>query len=73
MYNGEWKDGKHHGKGKMTYANGDVYDGEWEDGKMTYADGVVYNGEWKDGKKHVGKMTYANGDVYDGEWKMIAR
>ena len=41
----------------VTYANGDVYKGEWKDGKrngqgkMTYAHGYyVYEGEWKNGK-----------------------
>ena len=58
-------------KGKMTYANGDVYDGEWKDdlprkGKMTLANGDVYDGEWETKK---GKMTYVNGNVYDGEWE----
>ena len=36
----------------MTYANKDVYEGEWVDKK----------------KQGRGIMTYYNGDVYDGEW-----
>ena len=28
---GWWKDGKRQGKGVMTYANIDIYDGEWKD------------------------------------------
>ena len=45
-------------KVKMTFANGDVYDGEWKDskrhgkGKMTSAVGDVYDGKWKDNKKY---------------------
>ena len=31
-YEGEWKNGKHHGKGKMIYSPGNVYEGEWKDG-----------------------------------------
>jgi len=27
LYEGDWKNGKLHGEGKMTYANGNVYDG----------------------------------------------
>jgi len=40
-------------KGKMTYTNGDVYDGKWEDGgpygqgKMKFADGVEFVGNFK--------------------------
>jgi hypothetical protein len=33
MYQGEWKDDKKHGKGKYTYASGNVYEGEWKDDK----------------------------------------
>jgi len=64
-YNGEYiiEKGKQirNGKGKMTYKNGDVYDGEWKNnekhgkGKMTYG---------KDGDVH---KKYKNG-VYEGHW-----
>ena len=30
-YDGEWKDGKMHGKGVYTYINGDQYEGEYSD------------------------------------------
>ena len=42
---------KRHGEGKMTSANGDVYDGDWREdkphgmGKCTYNDGNIYKGE----------------------------
>jgi len=26
---GEWKDGKLHGQGKRTFANGEYYEGNW--------------------------------------------
>lgn len=39
-----------HGKGKLTLANGDVYEGNYENSK----------------KSGIGKYTYANGDVYEG-------
>ena len=41
-----------HGNGKMTYANGNVYDGQWLNDK-------------KEGK---GTMTYIDGNIYDGQW-----
>ena len=59
----------------MTYANGDVYNGEWANdtkngqGTYTFSNGDVYNGEWADDNKNgQGIMTYANGDVYEGRW-----
>ena len=73
-YEGEWKDDNHH-FGKMTYVDGDVYEGSWSllghdgNGKMTYVDGDVYEGEWEDGEKHGrGTMTYACGQKYQGEF-----
>lgn len=44
--------GEFHGKGQMTHANGDIYQGEWKDGKAEgtgiFYDkkGSMYNGEW---------------------------
>ena len=52
-------DGERRGQGKMTFANGDVYEGGWKDGKMSgygkkiYAEGnKVEEGLWKGGKLH---------------------
>ena len=63
------------GRGVMTYANRDVYDGEWlasnrtGQGKMTYANRDVYQGGWLAGNKHgEGTMIYANGNIYEGSW-----
>jgi hypothetical protein len=43
-----------HGKGKKTWASGEVYEGEWVDDK----------------KHGTGKETRANGTIYhDGEWE----
>ena len=78
IYVGEWKNGKTHGKGTMTYANGEneKYVGEWKNGKRngngtnTYASGEKYVGEWKDGKRNGnGTNTFANGEKYVGEYK----
>lgn len=75
-YEGEMKKGVPHGFGKMTYVNGNTYEGAWKDGKygfgkMTYANGNTYSGEWKDNMKHgIGKMRYFNGDIYEGEWRI---
>ena len=57
--------------------NGNVYDGEMEDGKMdghgkmifVRGDCDTYEGEWDNGKvQGNGIMIYRNRDVYDGEW-----
>jgi len=43
-------------KGKLTFENGSVYEGDWflgkphGKGKMTYPDGKVEEGDWKDGE-----------------------
>ena len=65
------------GMTKITFPNGDVYNGEWKDGKANgqgvmwkYASGDVYSGEWQDGKQSgLGLLEYAGGDVYWGEWQ----
>ncbi len=74
-YTGERNsDGKPHGQGSVTYADGETYTGEFKDGKrhgqgtLTSADGSTYTGEWKDGNWHgQGTMTLANGYTYTGE------
>jgi hypothetical protein len=53
----ECKDDKCCRQGKATWANGDVYVGQYVDwkrsgkGKMTYANGYVYDGDWLDDKR----------------------
>lgn len=51
-YMGEWEDDMKHGKGIMTFTNGDVYEGHWvrgdmedKEGTYTSADGSVYIGK----------------------------
>ncbi|TNJ41908.1 hypothetical protein KFZ70_02795 [Tamlana fucoidanivorans] len=65
-----------HGQGKKTYADGDVYEGEWQEnyksgfGIYTWPDGKVYTGEWKDDKRNGhGSFTWLSGQIYSGEWK----
>ena len=29
QYDGQWLNGKMHGRGKFTWSNGEVFDGEW--------------------------------------------
>jgi len=61
------------GKWKVTYANGDVFEGSYKDGKRvgqgtyTWKNGSVYIGDWVDGVK-TGKAvwTYPDGSKYHG-------
>jgi hypothetical protein len=77
-YERQIKDGIRDGYGKMTYKNGDIFEGKWDmnikdgKGKMTYTNGDVYEGELllNNKKSGEGKMIYTNGDVYEGEWHM---
>lgn len=75
-YVGKWRNLQPHGYGKMTYANGNIYEGEWfmgkllGSGKMVYSNGEIYEGEWKNDKPEgKGQITYANGNKYECEWK----
>jgi hypothetical protein len=65
-----------HGKGKYTWADGNVYNGEWIHGYMTgkgtykFINGDVYDGDFKKNKYNgQGTYTWANGNVYNGNFK----
>jgi len=68
MYDGEWKDGKMHGKAQEFYADGTLqYDGYYKDGfrhgrgkSYTKEGGLNYEGEWKQGKKADAPSTSTN-------------
>ncbi len=73
-YVGEYKNGKWHGQGTHTWADGEKYVGEFRDGKRngqgtyTFASGDKYVGEYRDGKRNgQGTHTFASGDKYVGE------
>ena len=78
-YEGGWKEGKRHGQGKYTWANGSIYGGGWKDGqkgnrhghgKQIYPDGNVYEGRWKNNQRHgYGKLTYSDGQCYIGDFE----
>lgn len=64
-----------HGKGTMTWNNGDVYNGQWKYGKMsgrgtmTRHDGTSYTGNWRNDKMNgFGSFRYANNKVLEGIW-----
>jgi len=66
---------KPHGKGTMTWKNGDVYDGQWKYGKMfglgtmKWNNKTSYTGNWRNNKRNGdGTMRYANGKIAKGIW-----
>ncbi|KAJ3142158.1 hypothetical protein HDU90_004431 [Geranomyces variabilis] len=82
-YEGEWREGKVWGEGKLTYGpaatNGGphAYEGSWRNGVkhghgvMRYASGNMYYGEWEGNvKQGKGVMLWVDrGEIYDGEWR----
>ena len=71
-YVGEIKNAKRHGKGKMSYENGNSYDGEWESdnfhGNGTYLnDTDSYEGQWVNGGLRKGTLVWCSGEEYVGE------
>lgn len=74
-YAGEYRDGKAHGFGIMTWANGDRYEGEWRAGArhgrgtMTWVEGDRYEGEFRnDLLNGLGTYFLVDGDRYEGEF-----
>ncbi len=80
-FEGEYRNGKKHGRGVYVWASGNRYDGEWRDdkrngrgvlvfGKGSRHTGDRYDGEWRDDKQHGrGIYVWASGTRYDGEWR----
>ncbi|MDE7230176.1 MAG: zinc ribbon domain-containing protein [Oscillospiraceae bacterium] len=73
-YEGEWEDGSLK-RGKISYYNGDVYEGEFRDwvlngeGIKTLSDGNIYEGEFENNRLNgQGRITYADGSVLTGEF-----
>lgn len=76
MYNGQWKDGKYHGKGVYTHPDGTRYEGDFWNGEyhgkgvFTFSDGTIYTGEFKNSAANgFGIKTYTDGTRYHGQWK----
>ena len=76
------KDDQCHGQGTLTFADGDMYSGEWKDDQRhgqgtltiaeteTHTDERRYRGEWKNNKRHgQGTATVADGSKRTEEWK----
>ena len=75
-YVGQLRGDKPHGRGTMTWNNGDRYEGDWRGdkrhgrGTMTWNNGDRYEGQWRDDKPHgQGTLTWANGSREAGQWR----
>lgn len=77
-YEGEYKDGKKHGTGKMEFPNGDIYHGMWENNQMhgegTYTykkTGDIFSGIFENNVKTGNGQYYFASDEsqFRGEWK----
>lgn len=76
LYLGSWEDSLYHGLGKLTFSNGDYYEGMFSKGSpdghgkfLQITPPQVYEGGWKAGKRDGQGTTTFNGDqIYKGEF-----
>ena len=76
MYSGHWLGGFRHGRGRITYPGGEVFEGEWHygvpfgAGSFTHADGETFTGAFR-------KYFMSPKDIFQsgtnlGKWKGLA-
>mmetsp|Transcript_15959 Transcript_15959/g.15366 ORF Transcript_15959/g.15366 Transcript_15959/m.15366 type:complete len:166 (+) Transcript_15959:1516-2013(+) len=59
VYEGEWKNDRMHGKGRLTYKTGSG---------NSFETGIIFEGEFINGAQgRRGKLIYADGSVYSGQ------
>lgn len=76
-YTGQWKNDKYHGWGRLTGANGNWYEGTFEESnfisgrcRILYDGGGWYEGDWANGTINgQGTMVWASGDRYTGSFR----
>ncbi|KYO31431.1 MORN repeat-containing protein 1 isoform X1 [Alligator mississippiensis] len=76
QYEGEWRQGKKHGHGKLLFKDGSYYEGEFVDGEILgnglrywASSGNTYSGQFMLGELHGhGVMQYRDGGKYEGEF-----
>ena len=75
IYEGSFKDGLKHGKGKLKTRNKRSYEGDWKNDKHhgfginTFPNGKIYTGNFIKGKPDGdGQWTYTDGRIYNGTW-----
>jgi len=73
-YEGEFRQGEKHGKGRTALANGDFYEGsfacgqEHGSGVKKFRDGRSFEGQFMHGEMAHGEMIYKDGSTYIGGW-----
>ncbi|XP_028849886.1 MORN repeat-containing protein 1-like [Denticeps clupeoides] len=75
-YEGEWKMGKKHGRGKLVMKDGSYYEGEFVDGEIEgnglrywAKSGASYSGQFSNGELHgFGVLQCGDGGRYEGEF-----
>ena len=73
-YEGEWKCNYRHGKGRMVWADGSKFEGEWHmdkrvKGEMQMKDETIYKGEFKDDMFHgKGEILFKDRKVFYGKF-----
>eukprot|EP00294_Goniomonas_avonlea_P003497 CAMPEP_0114555854 /NCGR_PEP_ID=MMETSP0114-20121206/8972_1 /TAXON_ID=31324 /ORGANISM="Goniomonas sp, Strain m" /LENGTH=503 /DNA_ID=CAMNT_0001741009 /DNA_START=35 /DNA_END=1546 /DNA_ORIENTATION=+ len=79
-YEGDWQDGKKHGKGTLFLGDGSSFEGDFVCGEIEgfglkrWPNGSTYSGEFQGGEMH-GQGVYlaADGGKYEGGWKHNCR
>jgi hypothetical protein len=77
VYEGEWRNGKRHGRGICIFSDGSVYEGDFKKshihghGVMIWSDGGWYLGDWHKDEMHGwGMELEPDGTVrHEGRWK----
>jgi len=74
-YEGEMREGRFNGRGRLLFVDGSTYDGEFRDGerigkgKMDWFNHNSYDGEWKNGVMDgSGTYKWRSGNIYTGQW-----
>lgn len=74
-YDGEFENGKVHGKGTYTWGDGTTYEGTFEsglphgEGRLTWPTGATYEGAFYAGlMSGTGLMTWSTGATYEGNF-----
>lgn len=75
LYEGEVENSSFHGKGTLTFYNGNTYKGDFQNGEMTgkgsfiFKDETTYKGSFKNGEfDGEGEMNWTNGTKYKGRF-----
>nr|KAG5708027.1 hypothetical protein BaRGS_025165 [Batillaria attramentaria] len=75
-YEGEWKNGKKHGHGKLVMSDGTYYEGQFVNGEINghgfkyfSSSCCKYTGQFLNGEMHGhGVMQYKDESIYEGQW-----